>query len=120
VRDLMRYIDAAMIFPGLIAMVASEKNRRLGDMMCGTLVVHSLSQENSKHFLYMQQQDYYMWFDKLGAKPIPADVCRDYLGLAYPIFITGVRPADLEGQDKQFWLQCVHHYLPNAGVCGLN
>jgi hypothetical protein len=88
-------------------------------MVCDTLVVHSKTEENDLHFLYMQQQDYLFWRGRLRAKNVPIQVCWDYLGLAYPIFIKGEHQNDMDTTNKEFWLQCVDNYLPEANLSSL-
>jgi uncharacterized RDD family membrane protein YckC len=35
----MRYIDCALVIPGLVCILATERRQRLGDLAAGTLVV---------------------------------------------------------------------------------
>lgn len=39
VRHLMRYIDCALLIPGLVCILVTPKRQRLGDLAAGTMVV---------------------------------------------------------------------------------
>ena len=53
-RNLLRVIDLAPFFPpyavGIVTMLVNSKNRRLGDLVAGTLVVHDRKAQESDLF----------------------------------------------------------------------
>lgn len=57
VRDFMRYVDALLIVPGLLSMVISGRNRRIGDYMAATVVCHSDYTLLRSHSLFLSRED---------------------------------------------------------------
>lgn len=54
-RNFLRAVDSQLLYVvGAIAIAVDKKNRRLGDMVAGTVVVHEL-QEQSDSYWYAQQ-----------------------------------------------------------------
>ncbi len=86
-RDLLRLIDCFMLFPGLLSIALTEKRRRLGDLMAGTMVVHSEEREEEQDFCYITQADYQFLRDALKPKdPTPAQR-REFLIFANECFM---------------------------------
>jgi uncharacterized RDD family membrane protein YckC len=111
-RDFMRYIDCGLIFPGLISMAVSEKRQRLGDLLCSTLVVYSRKGEEGEKFLYVKQADFEYMKGLLSPLPVTEEICRQFLHVAYPIFILGKLPSHPE--DLLPWEELARTYLPGA------
>ena len=57
IRELFRYIDT-LIIPAIICISVTDKKQRIGDLMAGTFVAHSTSQESEFDHLYVKQADY--------------------------------------------------------------
>lgn len=91
-RDMMRYIDCVLILPGMLSIILTQKCQRLGDMMAGTLVIHSSHQEEAGNFLYMKQDDFLVLKESWTPSTVPLDVCKTYLEFAYPVFCQGKEP----------------------------
>lgn len=117
-RDLMRYIDCALMLPGILSIVLSSKNQRLGDMVAGTLVLHSAYQEQQSKFRYITQDEYLYFLELLTPGEVPEDVAKSYLSYAFKRFgkgkVLGSGLGDME------WLEVAKRYLPNASDKGLN
>lgn len=109
-RDLFRYIDALLVLPGLISILANDRGQRLGDLVAGTLVVHSPSREHEKDCLYLSQQDLRYLSAALPPKPVSQEVCEEFLAFAAKRFITGKIAPDLE--RDQLWLRVAKKHLP--------
>jgi uncharacterized RDD family membrane protein YckC len=92
IRDLFRWVECFPILPGLIAMLASSKHRRIGDLAAGTMVVHSEHRENANQYLYLTQEAYEYLRVLYDPKPIPPELAKSYLKLAFPSFITNRAP----------------------------
>lgn len=99
-RDMMRYIDCMLILPGLLSILLTKRGQRLGDLMAGTLVIHSQHQEQANNFLYMKQDDYLVLSEAWSPTLVPIDICRQYLEFAYPIFCQGKAPIRFDDVEK--------------------
>src|SRR6185437_9353380 len=82
-RDLFRYVDCGLFFPGLISVFASEKKQRLGDWASSTMVVHSTEREKRESFLYVNQADFHQLKEVLQPQPVSRSFCDSYLRFAY-------------------------------------
>lgn len=111
-RDFFRYVDCGLLLPGLISMAVTERKQRIGDLVCATLVVYSKSREERQKFLYVKQEDFEYLRELLGPLPVPEDVGRQFLHVAYPIFILGRTPSHPE--DLLPWEELARTYLPGA------
>ena len=86
-RDLLRLVDCLMLFPGLLSISLTEKRRRLGDLMAGTIVVHSEEREEEQDFCYITQADYNFLNDLLHPKDPPSAARREFLIFANDCFM---------------------------------
>ena len=108
VRDLMRYIDIFMFFPGLISCVSSARGQRLGDMMANTLVVYSDSSYTSETYLFVTQEDYWLFHDTLQPLSIEKSVANDYLKYAYRDLLKSASPI-----PDSHWIGIAHQHIQN-------
>jgi uncharacterized RDD family membrane protein YckC len=111
-RDAFRYIDCGLIFPGIISMAVTERKQRIGDLVCATLVVYSRSREERDKYLYVKQEDFEYLRELLTPQLVPEETCRQFLHIAYPIFILGhsvTHPEDLKP-----WEDLARSFLPGA------
>jgi uncharacterized RDD family membrane protein YckC len=111
-RDFFRYIDCGMILPGLISMAMTERKQRIGDLVCATLVVYSKSREERDKYLYVKQEDFEYLRELLTPLPVTEEISRQFLHVAYPIFILGRTPSHPE--DLVPWEELARSYLPGA------
>jgi uncharacterized RDD family membrane protein YckC len=111
-RDFFRYIDCGLILPGLISMAVTERKQRIGDLVCATLVVYSKSREERQKYLYVKQEDFDYLRELLAPLPVPEEIGRQFLHVAYPIFILGRTPTHPE--DLAPWEELARSYLPGA------
>jgi uncharacterized RDD family membrane protein YckC len=108
-RHLFRYIDCAMIVPGVISVLVTERRQRIGDLVASTLVVHSDEREHKSDFLYLKPEDYHLLKETLNPGPIPEDVAKAYLRFSYPHYILN-HPAD--GAVVAHWEREIRNFLP--------
>lgn len=96
IRELSRYVDCYLLFPGIICALASEKKQRLGDHIAGTLVVHSKEQEMSKTFLFLKHSEYLHAIEHVEIS-LPQSFVDDYFNFAYEYYIKSEsNPQDFE------------------------
>ncbi len=118
-RDLLRLVDCWMVIPGVIALIMNKEHRRLGDLVAGTMVVYSPTQEAKWSFLYLAQDDYLVYFEKLAPKPVPPEDGKAFLRFAYPTMISRQRVA-VSDADFERLNAMVAHYVPNGAASGLS
>ncbi|MCI5071752.1 RDD family protein [bacterium] len=88
-REMMRHFEASLILPALISMLLTKKSQRLGDLMTGTMVVHTPKDERKSDFLYLDEDSFRSLNDLLSSKQIlePVD-CKAFLKQVFPVFIS--------------------------------
>lgn len=79
VRESMRYVDLGLIVPGLISIAVTDKKQRLGDMLAGTFIVHSVVNESRKEYLYITRESYVHLRDLLKPKILQESFIYAYL-----------------------------------------
>jgi uncharacterized RDD family membrane protein YckC len=75
-RNLMRFVDALPSFyaVGVIAMLCNRKNKRLGDLAAGTLVVHELPVDDRPAEAFLSGTNYFAPKTEAPTEsPLPAD-----------------------------------------------
>ena len=118
-RDLVRwYLDAIFGIPAAISMMLTERKQRVGDVLAGTMVVYSKSQEESREFLYVSREDYRLLFSHLNPSPVPETVSAPYLKFASAAFLLG-QENQLAG-EKDHWLAIAREHLIKTQELGLN
>ncbi|MBF0491317.1 MAG: RDD family protein [Deltaproteobacteria bacterium] len=95
-RDALRYIDCLLIFPGLLSILLSKNHQRLGDLVCGTQVIFLPKKEKEEQFLYITPEQYHLYSEALEAAAVPGETAQNYLGFAYPYFISKTQRASAE------------------------
>ncbi len=111
IRDLIRYVDTLLVLPGLICVLLSKENRRIGDFAAGTMVVHSREREESANFVYIKRAEYQLLCDALKPPVVPEETCRKYLEFAYGRYLSMQRSgAEADAQ----YLQIAREFLPEA------
>lgn len=111
-RDFMRYVDFGLLFPGPIAMTMNSKKLRLGDLMAGTMVVHSESQEEKDSFVYLSQADYLLIRNQLEPKFIPEAAIHEFLKFSHGAFVFPGR--ELSADEESRWVEFARYYLPDV------
>ena len=118
-RDLLRwYVDVTLILPGIITILATEKNQRLGDLLAGTMVVHSAQREARSNFMYITQEQYHLLCDNLAPKAVPLAMCEQYLSFAFPEYISLKRKATVD--ERSTWEARARQFLPASDKLGLD
>ena len=92
-RNLLRFVDLLPGFylAGVITMLSNRKNKRLGDMAAGTLVVHELPADDRASDAFLSGEDFFA--SKKEAQPesgLPSDA------------IARLEPADLHVMETFF------------------
>lgn len=118
-RDLLRLVDCWMVIPGVISLIMNKEHRRLGDLVAGTMVVHSPTQEAKWSFLYLAQDDYLVYFEKLAPQPVPPADGKEFLRFAYPTMISNQR-VSISDADMGRLNAMVAHYVPKGAASGLS
>jgi uncharacterized RDD family membrane protein YckC len=109
-RDMFRYIDCMMIFPGLLTILLTKQNQRLGDLVANTLVTYSKHREQSANYLYVKKSDFLLLREQWKPDSVPLDVCRQYLQFAYGFFRDGAGHAS----DVAHWEERAASYVHTA------
>jgi uncharacterized RDD family membrane protein YckC len=85
-RNLLRFVDylPSLYLAGVVTMLCNRKNKRLGDLAAGTLVVHELAAEDRVIDAFVSGEDFFARnVEKKPESPLPADA------------IARLEPADL-------------------------
>lgn len=118
-RDLVRwYLDSLLFIPAAISMMVTERRQRVGDVLAGTMVVYSKSQEESREFLYVSREDYRLLHSHLNPTPVPQPTCEAYLRFANAAFLMS-EENQLVG-EKDHWLRIAREHLIRTQELGLN
>jgi uncharacterized RDD family membrane protein YckC len=99
-RQVFRDVDFLLLFSGPLAFILTEKRQKLGDLVAGTMVVHSKFAEQADSYLYLPQEDYLLLADSHPKASVPLATAREFLKLAYPVFILGTQIPTREGAEK--------------------
>ncbi|MCX6102430.1 MAG: RDD family protein [Proteobacteria bacterium] len=111
-RDIMRWVDVGLLLPGLISIILTEKKQRLGDLLAGTVVSHSVQEEEEQKYFYVTQ-DFYQWFMAKCSPTAPTVTeCENFLKFAYPAFALQTRT--LSSMEIKKWEE-----YANTHVSGL-
>ena len=88
-RDVMRYVDCTLVFPGLVAMLANPEKKRLGDFMANTWVIYSRQKEEEQKTVYMDLTKYLSLKSQVEISPVPKAVRDEYLKFAFKNLTSG-------------------------------
>jgi len=106
-REIFRsYCDLPLIFPGIVTMLFSKKNQRVGDMMTGTLVVYSERAENENKFLYLSRKQFEERQHKYRVGTYTLEHARSYLKTLFPIVLN-----PLSEEDKSALLSVFSNFV---------
>ncbi len=110
-REVMRYIDLVILLPGLLSVILSRKNQRLGDLVAKTMVSYSRHEAQENEYLYVKQSDYLYLREVLNPEPVPQADMQAFLKFAYQTFIrTGHKARHEPGLET--WEQLARRYVP--------
>ena len=117
VRDLMRYFDCFLIVPALLSIAISKQNKRLGDLLAGTIVVYSEAREKSLQSVYLRHEEFETrsagaQVDAAQLGVFTSDVRRRFLAVAFPAFVSGAIPKDSLGE----WTEWVNGQCPSLNA----
>jgi uncharacterized RDD family membrane protein YckC len=85
-RQIMRWVDLGLILPGILSVVLTQKKQRLGDIVAGTIVSHSIQEEEKQKYFYVNQELYQWFVAKCSPNPPNSSDCETFLKFAYPTF----------------------------------
>ena len=109
-RDLLRYIDAWLVIPGLLSMSASSQRRRLGDYAAGTIVIENSAIGDAERYLFIRPTDYLRLLENLAPQALPENLCREYLRFAFQTLVAHRHIATINEADS--WCNRLVQYLP--------
>lgn len=92
-REVLRYIDCTLLFPGPIAILFSSKRQRIGDMVAHTRVVYSQRAEAAQHALYIDHDAFLLHSSESPSKEMSRAFAIEFMTYASKRFLLG----DLEG-----------------------
>lgn len=118
-RETMRYVDMMLILPGLLSMLLTKKNQRLGDLLAGTMVSYSHHDAQESDYLYVKQSDYLYLREALSPQPVPEATMREFLTFAYPAFIRAGRQERYHPHFED-WERLARQYVPQSVAQGLD
>jgi len=110
IRECLRYVDMFLYIPGLVAILATEKSQRLGDMMAGTMLVHSATEEGKNDYLYLSQAEFHSFTHEFEPPLIPEEMATEFLKFAYPSFVFPGR--ELTVEEEEAWVEYAKNCLP--------
>jgi uncharacterized RDD family membrane protein YckC len=117
-RECLVYVDVGLFLPGLISILATQRNQRLGDLAAGTMVTHSSQTEEQNNYLYITQKEYLILRDVLTLEPLSSHLSDEYLRFAYPYFIT--KQVVPSSDELERWKTRVRRSVINADEHGLD
>lgn len=82
-REVFRYVDCMLFFPGLFSTLFTARGQRLGDLFAGTMVVYSKSLENEIHYLYLKREDYLLIESQVVIGEFSAEEEEEFLQFSY-------------------------------------
>ncbi|MDA8793680.1 RDD family protein [Bacteriovoracaceae bacterium] len=109
-REIFRYVDMSLLFPGVISIILTEKNLRLGDIFSNTMVVHSEEEEQAENFLYIDKSDFEYLMEKLKPSPLDVDRSMKFLKEAHAYYII---KDDKVNFNKLMWVSLFRTKISN-------
>ena len=103
-RDLLRYVDCMLLFPGPIAIALSSKRQRLGDMVAHTRVVYSKRAEAAQHALYLDFDTFMLYLAESPSQSMSRAFATDFMTYTSKRFLLG--SSDLSNaQSEAEWVE---------------
>ncbi len=113
-RAFARWVDCYMVLPGLVAITATSRKQRLGDLMAGTMVVHSARLENAQYNLYLDGARYNHLKNVLVPQPFPLPACKELLGAVFrPLTLPG---GSISVATRETLIDKFRPFLDSAGT----
>ncbi len=111
IRELFRYVDT-LVFPAVICIAMTDRKQRVGDLMAGTFVAYSQTQEAGSNFIYIKQADYNYISELVQPKPvIDSKFMDDFLLYASQRFLKGISEFDMNDPYMLSLEQQVREYF---------
>lgn len=87
-REVFRaYVDVLLIFPGIISMLCSKKNQRVGDMATNTLVLYSPNLIKDEAYLYLTREQYDLRLQKYKVMDCSLEEANSFLRQATSLLL---------------------------------
>lgn len=105
-RELFRsFLDVTLVLPGLISILLTQNRQRIGDLVAGTVVVHSSRKEASLESTFVPQEYYGQLLHLLQPRALPEAAAREYLRFCNARFLSvdpgaAAAPGELERWEK--------------------
>jgi uncharacterized RDD family membrane protein YckC len=105
-REIFRsYVDVPFIVPGLISAIVTERKQRIGDLVAGTVVVHSGRVEEVGESTFLPHEYYNDLLHRLNPKQLEEKDAREFLRFCSASYLTG--GAQPSAEQLQYWDQIV-------------
>lgn len=114
IREVFRFVDAYMFFPGLITILLNKRNMRFGDMASGTMVVYSLSEEEDNTSMYLDTNQYQQGLDLFSPKLFSENEIDRFLSFAYSHYLSNRTRFD--EIDEEEWASKIRALLENKNI----
>jgi len=110
-RELARIVDVMLLVPGIFTMIITEKNQRLGDLLAGTMVVRSRSEEEKSQSHYLNSEEFYAMLETLKPTRFEPEVEKSFLQFCFNHFTLGAH--DKTNQYLADWIKAVNFQFKN-------
>ncbi|MCB0370287.1 MAG: RDD family protein, partial [Bdellovibrionales bacterium] len=108
IREMMRWIELPLILPALISILATKRRQRLGDLMAGTMLIYSKTDEKKDEYLYLPADEFLQMKIKWTIPKIDPHDANIFLQFAYPTYIYPKQ--DWPSLELQKYHEVLKHY----------
>lgn len=118
-RDLARYIDCFLVFPGLLCICLTGRRQRLGDLMVGSVVTYSKHEEQKSSFLYVPQDAFIYLQSELKPESLPEGMRDRFLAYAFRRFVNK-DPAAQSISEERPWVEMIRSKMSPEKVASVS
>lgn len=113
IREMFRaMLDVPFVLPGLISINLTEKKQRLGDLVAGTIVVHSKAKEKKSESIFLPQEQFAAMELELAPRRLKEGDTKEFLRFCNSRYISGHATPE---SDLVHWESVVRGHLnPNT------
>jgi len=87
-REVFRcYVDLLFVLPGILSMLFSKRNQRVGDMVSNTLVLYSPSLIKDESFLYLSREQFELRMQKYKVMDCSLEEANSFLRQAVSVLL---------------------------------
>jgi uncharacterized RDD family membrane protein YckC len=103
-RELLRYIDCTLLFPGPIAIALSSKRQRLGDMVAHTRVVYSKRAEAAQQCVYLDHDTFTLYLSESPSQGMSRSFATEFMTYASRRFLFNYKVLGTDLSELQ-WIE---------------